>query len=185
MIFLLLKAAALLHDIGYTVSTAEHEEKSCELQRKFYLNIIIPQPRLKLLCKMIMATKIPQKPTNHLSKILCDADLSYLGTDTYSREAEKLYLEFKNLNPAKTPEEWLHEQINFLNAHHYFTETANKQFKEKKNKNLSSLKSQLPKKKLLLNINLQFNQGRCCLNFYRYTYFRICFKKFFGTKQFF
>jgi uncharacterized membrane-anchored protein YitT (DUF2179 family) len=105
---------------------------------------------------MIMTTKIPQKPTNHLSRILCDADLSYIGTDTYFREAEKLYIELKNINPDKTQEEWLHEQINFLTAHHYFTDTANRQFKKKKNKNLTALKSQLPKRKVSVKRSFKF-----------------------------
>ncbi|HEY2727994.1 MAG TPA: YitT family protein, partial [Parafilimonas sp.] len=144
----LLKAAALLHDVGYTVSTTDHEENSCIIAEEILPKYDYKPSQIKAICKMIMATKIPQKPTNHLSKILCDADLSYMGTDKYFREAEKLYLELKNMNPKKTKEEWLHQQINFLTAHHYFTQTANKQFKNKKNKNLSALKAQLPEKKL-------------------------------------
>lgn len=63
------------------------------------------------------------------------------------RDAEKLYSELKHFNHEKTRKEWLHQQIDFLTAHHYFTDTANKQFRKKKNKNLSHLKSQLPHKK--------------------------------------
>lgn len=31
-----------------------------------------------MICGMIMATKIPQSPTNILEEIICDADLDYL-----------------------------------------------------------------------------------------------------------
>lgn len=79
----LLKAAALLHDSGYIFTTEEHEEKSCEIARQILPEYNYTVTQIAAICKMIMATKVPQKPHNHLSKILCDADLSYIGTDSY------------------------------------------------------------------------------------------------------
>ncbi len=143
----LLEAAALLHDAGYVFTTTEHEERSCEIATEILPQYDYSSSQIKSICKMIMATKIPQKPTDHLSKILCDADLSYLGTNRYSQNAEKLYQELKNFNQEKTREEWLEQQIDFLSAHHYFTGTANKEFKRIKNQNLSVLKSQISTKK--------------------------------------
>ena len=131
---LLLNAAALLHDVGYTVSTIEHEAKSCAIAEEILPTYDYTQTQIKAVCKMIMATKIPQRPTNHLSQILCDADLSYLEQIVILMDAEKLYQEFKNANRLQTRDEWLEEQINFLNAHHYFTETAIKEFKPKKSR---------------------------------------------------
>lgn len=140
---ILLEAAALLHDIGYLYTAIGHEEKSCEIAREILPEYDFTSAQIDEICKMIMATKIPQKPTDHLSEILCDADLSYLGTIDYAENAEKLYRELKNFNQEKTREEWLHQQINFLKEHHYFTATANKEFKRKKNQHLSFLKSQI------------------------------------------
>lgn len=139
----LLETAALLHDIGYLYTAIAHEEKSCEIAREILPRYNFTSARIDEVCKMIMATKIPQQPTDHLSQILCDADLSYLGTNDYAEDAEKLFHELRNFNQEKTREEWLQQQINFLKAHHYFTATANKEFKRKKNQHLSFLKSQL------------------------------------------
>ncbi|MDA0973125.1 MAG: hypothetical protein O2867_05255 [Bacteroidetes bacterium] len=40
-----------------------------------------------------MATKVPQEPKDHLARILCDADLDYLGGDDYDEIAGGLYQE--------------------------------------------------------------------------------------------
>ena len=152
----LLEAAALLHDIGYVYTAIGHEEKSCEIATGILPGYNFTAGQIETVREMIMATKIPQKPTNHLSKILCDADLSYLGTNNYSKEAEKLFLELKNFNPEKTREEWLQQQIKFLSTHHYFTATANKEYKRKKNQHLSYLKSQMSKRKISVEHSLKF-----------------------------
>ena len=34
---------------------------------------------IEIICGIIMATKIPQRPKNYLEEIICDADLNYLG----------------------------------------------------------------------------------------------------------
>lgn len=140
---LLLKAAALLHDTGYTVSVSGHEQKSCDIAREILPAYNFTPEDIDAVCNIIMATKIPQSPNNHLSEILCDADLSYLGTDSYAPEAEKLNHELKSVANGKTHDEWLQQQINFLNSHRYFTATAIREFNNKKNENLAILQSKL------------------------------------------
>ena len=141
---LLMQTAALLHDTGYTISAKDHEERSREIARNILPEYNFSDAQIDEICVTIMATKIPQSPTNHLSEILCDADLSYLGTDTYVSEAEKLYEEMRNLSIEKSHVEWIQHQIDFLNTHYYFTATANKELAGKKAQNLATLESNLP-----------------------------------------
>jgi uncharacterized membrane-anchored protein YitT (DUF2179 family)/predicted metal-dependent HD superfamily phosphohydrolase len=141
---LLLKTAALLHDVGYVFSPAEHEKKSCEIAKEILPQYNFTPPQIERICRMIMATKIPQKPLDYLSQILCDADLSYLGTDSYKEHSEKLFKELRSFNQELTRDKWLHQQIHFLSSHRFFTASAGKEFNQKKKRHLSALKSQLP-----------------------------------------
>ena len=79
----LLKTAALLHDVGFLESHLNHEFFGCEFAKKNLPNFDYSSQEIQTICKMIMATKLPQNPTNSLSKILCDADLFYLGEKEY------------------------------------------------------------------------------------------------------
>jgi HD superfamily phosphodiesterase len=130
---LLLKTAALLHDVGYVFTPANHEEKSCEIAKEILPKYNFTPPQIERICRMIMATKIPQKPLDHLSQILCDADLSYFGTNSYKEHSERLFKEFKSFNNELTRDKWLHQQIHFLSSHHFFTASASKEFNQKRN----------------------------------------------------
>ena len=81
---------------------------------------------------LILATKIPQSPTNELQKIICDADLDYLGRDDYPEISIKLFEELKLANVIQTEEEWKNIQIRFLKAHHFHTDFAKKNREPKK-----------------------------------------------------
>src|SRR5438477_3878064 len=76
---LLIKTAALYHDIGFTKQYKNHEEAGCEIARKSLPMFGYDPVQTEKICAMIMATKIPQTPQNILEQILCDADLDYLG----------------------------------------------------------------------------------------------------------
>jgi len=87
---------------------------------------------------MILSTKIPQSPKNLFEKILCDADLDYLGRDDYFIISSKLLKELELKNNL-TPNEWIYLQSNFIKSHKYFTITSRKLREKKKQKNLSEI----------------------------------------------
>src|SRR5215204_1526087 len=91
---LLLKLAALYHDTGFLFVYKGHEEKSCEIARKDLANSAITPEEMNTICSMIMATRVPQSPKNHLEEILCDADLDYLGRDDFFEISETLKAEW-------------------------------------------------------------------------------------------
>ncbi len=90
---------------------------------------------------MIMATKLPQSAADHLSGLLCDADLFYLGTDEYQFFADKLYREFKKLEVIKTQTEWQLRQAEFLSFHRYYSKTAISEREEGKQGNLDKVRN--------------------------------------------
>src|SRR5699024_1496149 len=77
---LILTLAALFHDTGLMVSYENHERHSCEIAREYLTKKDFPEIEIDTIEKLILATRIPQNPHNHLEEIICDADLNYLGT---------------------------------------------------------------------------------------------------------
>ena len=140
---LLLKTAALFHDAGFLQHHHEHEEISCKIARKHLPEYDYTPEQIEIICRTIMATKLPQTPADQLGQLLCDADLYYLGGEQYTTNAEKLFKEFNKLGIVKTQTEWELKQVEFLSAHHYFTQTAINERKAHKQNNLHELKLKL------------------------------------------
>ena len=117
----LMEIAALWHDTGYIKMYRQHEEQSCILARKYLPEYGLSSIDIEKICGMIMATKIPQTPKNKLEEIIADADLEYLGTETFEIKSEDLFHELQSLNPLLTKDKWDEMQISFLQKHHYFS----------------------------------------------------------------
>lgn len=141
----LLLTAALFHDSGFLKGPKEHEKKSCQIARKHLPEFGYESDDIKLICGMIMATKVPQEPKNHLEEIICDADLDYLGRDDFFEIGDKLFSELNMYGMLNTEDEWNKLQVRFLEAHHYFTKTAIKLRQRKKDKHLKLIKSKIGK----------------------------------------
>lgn len=137
----MLKTAAVFHDIGYIYSRENHEERSCAFAREKLEEKGIDKNSIETVCRLIMATRIPQKPTDKLSEILCDADLDYLGRDDYFPISQNIFLEFKRFGVVKNEPDWKEMQIKFLDAHRYFTDTANRLREKKKRENLRKIRN--------------------------------------------
>ncbi len=140
---LLLKVAALYHDTGFLYAYKGHENKSCEIVRKELVDLNFTENDINTICSLIMATKIPQSPQNHLEEILCDADLDYLGRDDFEPISNHLRKEFFKLGIVNTEEEWMQLQIRFFESHQYFTKTSREKRNGKKMQHLEQLKRQV------------------------------------------
>jgi uncharacterized membrane-anchored protein YitT (DUF2179 family)/predicted metal-dependent HD superfamily phosphohydrolase len=139
----LLRTAALFHDAGFLQHHHEHEEISCKISRKHLPEFGYSAEQVEKICRMIMATRLPQEPVDHLSELLCDADLYYLGTEYYSAYSERLFEEFKRTGVVNTNAEWLVRQIEFLSTHRYFTPSAINKLDAHKKTTLQSLQAKL------------------------------------------
>ena len=121
----LLRTAALFHDAGFLRTLNEHEAAGCELVHDVLPGFNYTPPQIEDICAMIMATRLPQAPQSHLAKILCDADLDYLGRPDFEPIAHTLFLEFEARQIVPADEDaWNRLQEQFLVAHHYWTATA-------------------------------------------------------------
>jgi predicted metal-dependent HD superfamily phosphohydrolase len=120
----LLLIAAMYHDSGFMIDAKDHEKLSCDIVRETLPDFGFSTDQIKKICGMIMATKIPQKPQNHLEEILCDADLDYLGREDFFKIGNYLFEELKAYKIVTTERDWNLLQIRFLEQHNYFTKIA-------------------------------------------------------------
>ncbi|WP_339755299.1 HD domain-containing protein [Algoriphagus aquimarinus] len=120
----LLRMGAIVHDMGFLKGSSNHEEVGAGMAEIIMKDLGVKPKAIEQVKGLVMATKIPQSPKNHLQRIICDADLDYLGRQDYPEISEKLFEELKNMNVISTPQQWKDLQINFLKAHQYHTPFA-------------------------------------------------------------
>ena len=136
----LIRIAAVCHDYGYMDSPINHEAKSIEKITPLLKENNYTDNEIELIGGMIMATKIPQRPTNLYEEILADADLDYLGRGDYDELSSRLLKEFLYYDVVSNQKEWLDAQIKFLEIHRYHTDLAQKQRIKTKLEKLKELK---------------------------------------------
>jgi HD superfamily phosphodiesterase len=137
---LLLQTAALYHDLGFISTYGGHEEESCRIARISLPDFGYTDEQIEKICGMIMATRIPQTPTNHLERIMADADLDYLGRDDFWPISNSLYEELREREMVTDLDSWNRIQISFLEKHQYWTETSRQWREPAKLKRIEELK---------------------------------------------
>ena len=120
----LLRIGAVVHDMGFLKGSANHEEVGAGMASELMLEHGMKVAQIEEVRGLVLSTKIPQTPKNELQKIICDADLDYLGRDDYPEISQRLYKEFKFMKVIQTDEDWKNLQINFLKAHFFHTPFA-------------------------------------------------------------
>lgn len=143
----LLRLGAILHDIGFIRSDEDHEETGAEIAEELMRKHHYSQKDILKVRGLIMATKIPQNPQNILEKILCDADLDYLGREDFYEIGEKLYRELKFKGIVTTRLAWNELQINFLKAHRFHTRFARRNRSHNKIKRIRELQQLVAEQK--------------------------------------
>lgn len=119
---MLLKIAALFHDVGYIRSYDEHEKHSAAMAAEFLAFKGLEKEDIETICNAILATAIPQKPGDVVSAILCDADLMHLSAIDYFDKTTPIMREWANIGKARLTEpEFLKTSLAFFNAHRYHT----------------------------------------------------------------
>jgi len=121
---LLLKTAGLFHDAGHTIAYDNHEFYGTELAKEILPKYNYSPDQIERICSIIMATKLPPRPTNLLENIICDSDLDYLGRSDFIPVSNTLYEELKAQNKMGSLNDWNKIQVKFISGHQYFTETA-------------------------------------------------------------
>ena len=131
--------AAWFHDTGYTKKCKGHESESVTIASNFLREQNFEEEKISKIASVINATQYPQKPTCLLDEILCDADFSHFGEKNYLDKSELLRLEWSLMNEMPDEYNWPVSDINFLLEHNYHTEFAQKEFANRKYKNVLAL----------------------------------------------
>ena len=135
----LLRVAALFHDTGFLRTYANHEQMSCSIFREKTAGMQWSDAVNEQVEGLIMATKLPQQPHTHLQRIICDADLDYLGRDDFFTIGDLLRREFLHFGIVSSQEAWERMQLKFLSTHLYHTRNSRELREPVKQLNLKKL----------------------------------------------
>jgi predicted metal-dependent HD superfamily phosphohydrolase len=133
--------AAWFHDTGYYKGMKDHEANSRDVADKFLKQEGAGKEKIDAVGGCIMATKIPQNPSNLMEEVLCDADLYHVSTREFFKKSELLRKEFSLVFPDEIQlDEWFKNSIKFLKNHSFFTSYAKEKLLPAKKENLKKLK---------------------------------------------
>ncbi len=141
-------SAAYFHDLGYVQSdnAIGHEKRSVEIALEFLREKAIPQGVQEKIKGCILATRMPQDPTNLLEQILCDADLFHFGSDDFVTRNKLMKAEAEAVLGKEIDKDvWRAGTIKLLMSHHYHTEYAQQKLNAKKEMNLKELEKKQEK----------------------------------------
>ncbi|MDP3966215.1 MAG: HD domain-containing protein [archaeon] len=149
---LLVKTAALFHDIGFIYNYHDNEKIAVQEIRKVLPLYFYSEPKIERTGEIIMATKmkyngesfVQMAGNDLLQKILCDGDLLYLGTDKFFETSENLRRERESQGQGPiSEEEWAKGNLLFLKNHKYLTKAGKLLGDEGKEKNMHILEERL------------------------------------------
>jgi uncharacterized protein len=135
----LLKVAAMYHDTGFLVTYTNHEKASCEIFRNEAALFDFTGEEQTFITRLIMATKLPQQPTDLFECVICDADLDYLGRPDFFRIGDGLRKEFLHFGVVSSDEEWDKLQMKFLSSHSYHTDSCRQNREREKQAHMAQL----------------------------------------------
>ncbi|WP_420317447.1 HD domain-containing protein [Ekhidna sp.] len=136
--------AAWFHDIGYAEGCENHEINSAKSAENFLQSLNYPTEKIELVVGCIMATQMPQNPSNIMEKVLCDADLMHLADENYFHKADLLHQEIQKTKLCEISEnEWFQMNEEFLEKHCFFTEYARKNYELAVKENLKKVRDRL------------------------------------------
>jgi predicted metal-dependent HD superfamily phosphohydrolase len=133
--------AAWFHDLGYVKGPETHEQRGAAMARAFLEKEGYAPEKMAMVEACILATQVPQSPTDLKEQIICDADLSHLGTDSYwdrCRRVRQEHMVVKDI--IFSEDEWLDFEINFMENQNFHTAVARETYGKKKSKHLKQLK---------------------------------------------
>lgn len=140
---LLLKAAALFHDVGFVEQYEKNESIGARIARGWLPKYGFNAEQVDKVCQLILITNVDTQPTTLLEKIIRDSDLDYLGRDDFMVISENLKKELMIKGRVTSDKEWDEIQVAFLSQHQYYTDSAKKLRRPKKETHLTLVKNRL------------------------------------------
>jgi uncharacterized protein len=154
---LLLRTAALYHDVGYLQQYFKNEPIAVRIASETLPNFGYSKDQIERIGKIIMATQLKlidgkliqaPDPRDILQKLMCDADLDSLGREDFFVTSENLRRELREYGMPKTLRKWYEEQLIFLETHSYFTNAAKLIRDRGKQENIQQIKILLGKQEV-------------------------------------
>ena len=143
----ILLTSAWFHDLGYINKYQGHEEESIAIATNFLKLKKVDKDIIDLVSECILATTLPQKPTNKIAEALCDADMMHLGMENYFELAEKLRQELKNSDIRKLKKlEFEKESAIVFKRHSFFTNYCRGEITKIKEENFELLMDSINKR---------------------------------------
>jgi len=143
----LVKIAALFHDTGFAKARKNHEEQSIKIFLESSAGSNLSLNDIEIICGCIRATRMPQNPQSLLGKVICDADLDYLGRPDFFEIGAALYREMLYAKELTEKSAWNSMQLAFLENHHYKTEYSKLNRIEGIRENINLLKKTINREK--------------------------------------
>jgi uncharacterized protein len=137
---IMLRTAAFFHDSGFIEQYLDNEPIAVEIAKKSLPAFGYTRHDIETIGKIILSTRIPQRPQNRIEQIMCDADLDYLGRDDFFEISNSLMKEWMAYGLVVSVEEFNSKQIKFFMNHSYFTSVAKDRRERKKQLHLEELK---------------------------------------------
>jgi predicted metal-dependent HD superfamily phosphohydrolase len=135
-------SAAWFHDMGYFTGNAEdHEQRGADAAAEFLNKKGVSEEEITAVQRCILATRLPQAPTNLLEQIVCDSDLFHFGTEEFAERNKLMRKEAEWRKGIKiSKKDWRKGTIKLLETHRYHTDFCQRLLNGKKAANLSRLK---------------------------------------------
>ncbi len=136
--------AAWIHDTGYIMGKEGHESNAIESATRLLKEWGASDKKIKEVNAAIKATEMPQSPKDIVGMVLCDADLYHLSNGDLFETGQRLRKELEmTRSKTYTDEEWIANNLAFLENHTYFTDYGKTVLEETKRKNIKKLKKEL------------------------------------------
>ena len=121
---LLLLTGAYFHDLGFIRQRQDHEAISIQLAEQALPAFGYSEAEIAVVRGIIQATHLPQTPTTLLERIMADADMDDLGYKDFWKRSADIRKELDLYGIKYTDVEWYTYQLDLLQSHSYFTESA-------------------------------------------------------------
>ena len=124
---LLLRTAALLHDIGYSISSDDDVQILSEDMARESLPLFHYKPQqIERVCRLMKASHYESVPDDILEEIMHDANLMYFGRADFITRMMNYFREQKEHGILLDKAGWFQIQIQHLTNHRFYTQAARK-----------------------------------------------------------
>ena len=119
----ILMLSAWFHDTGFKFDYDNHEQKSVEIAKEFLDKNDYPADKTEKIISCILSTKIDQKPSTLIERVMNDADFIHLSKKSYFDKLLLLKSELERTRKEKIIDvEWYEQNLEFLKSHQFYTE---------------------------------------------------------------